>query len=131
MQSCQSSSLVHFWLEKKIFSNFSWMFLNPNNFFNMIYDCSDLLDLINLQEQVKKHSVFAVWINCSSDFKNFENSQPSASKFKSFSRSLEQFFFRVGQNNFGNKIPFQTGYHCNQNIKFSSKIHRHFYLLKQ
>ena len=33
------------------------------------------------------------------------NSRPSASNFKSFSRSLEQFFLTVGQNNFGNKIP--------------------------
>ena len=32
---------------------------------------------------------FTVWINCSS-----------------FSRSLDQFFLTVGQNNFGNKIPF-------------------------
>ena len=38
-------------------------------------------------------------MNCSSDLKNF----------KSFSRSLEQFFLTVGQNNFGNKIPFLTG----------------------
>ena len=28
--------------------------------------------------------------------------------FKSCSRSLEQFFLTVGQNNFGNKIPLQT-----------------------
>ena len=41
-----------------------------------------------------------------SDLKNFANSRPSASNFKSFSRSLEQFFLTVGQNNFGNKIPF-------------------------
>ena len=41
-----------------------------------------------------------------SDLKNFANSLPSASNFKSFSRSLEQFFLTVGQNNFGNKIPF-------------------------
>ena len=50
--------------------------------------------------------------HCSSGLKNFENSQPSASNFKSFSRSLEQFFLTVGQNNFGNKIPillFQHG----------------------
>ena len=33
------------------------------------------------------------------------NSQPSALNFKSFSRSLEQFFLTVGHNNFGNKIP--------------------------
>ena len=34
------------------------------------------------------------------------NSQPSACNFKPFSRSLEHFFLTVGQNNFGNKIPF-------------------------
>ena len=33
---------------------------------------------------------------------------PSALNFKSFFRSLEQFFLSVGQNNFGNKIPFST-----------------------
>ena len=43
-------------------------------------------------------------IKSSSDLKNFANSRPSASNFKSFSRSLEQFFLTVGQNNFGNKI---------------------------
>jgi hypothetical protein len=43
-------------------------------------------------------------VNCSSDLKNFATSQPSASNFNS--RSLEQFFITVGQNNFGNKIPF-------------------------
>ena len=36
-----------------------------------------------------------------------ENSWPSASNFKSFSRTLEQFFLTVGENNFDNKIPFQ------------------------
>ena len=45
-----------------------------------------------------------VRINCSSDLKNFANSRPSASDFKSFSGSLENFFLTVGQNNFGNKI---------------------------
>ena len=76
-------------------------------------NCSNLLDMRNLQEQVKKAFCyqklfwpFTVWINCSSDLKNFANSRPSASNFKSFSRSLEQFFLTVGQNNFGNKIPF-------------------------
>ena len=44
-------------------------------------------------------------INCSSDLKNFPNSRPSDSNFKSFPQSLEQFFLTVGQNNFGNKIP--------------------------
>ena len=52
-------------------------------------NCSTLLDLRNLQEQLKKHSVtqklfwpFTVWINCSSDIKNFTNI----------------FFLAVGQN---------------------------------
>ena len=45
-------------------------------------------------------------MNCYSDLKFFANSQPSASNFKRFSQSLEQFFLTVGQNNFGNKIQF-------------------------
>ena len=49
---------------------------------------------------------FTVWINCSSDLKKFANSRPSASNFKSFSRSLKQCFLTVGQNNFWNRIPF-------------------------
>ena len=36
------------------FSSFSCMFLNPNNFSNLNSNCSDLLDLTNIQEQVKK-----------------------------------------------------------------------------
>ena len=76
-------------------------------------NCSNLLDLRNLQEQVKKAFCyqklfwpFTVWMNCSSDLKNFANSWPSALNFKSFSRSLQQLFLTVGQNNFGNKMPF-------------------------
>ena len=45
-------------------------------------------------------------MNCSSDHKIFATSPPSVLSFKSFSRSLEQFFLAVGQNNFGNKITF-------------------------
>ena len=92
--------------------NFSCRFLNPNNFFQF-------WDLRNLQEQVKKAFCyqklfwpFTVWINCSSDLKNFENSRLSASNFKSFSRSLEQFFLTVGQNNFGNKISKNDAHNC-------------------
>ena len=77
--------------------------------------CSNLLDMRNLQEQVKKafcHQKlfwpFTVWINCSRNLKNFANSRPSVSNSKSFSWSLEQFFLTVGQKNFGNKIPFLT-----------------------
>ena len=79
----------------------------------MNYNFSNLLDIRNLQEQVKKAFCqqklfwpFTGRINCTSHLKQFANSQPSASNFKSFSRSLEQFFLAVGQNNFGNKIPF-------------------------
>ena len=61
----------------------------------------------NLQEKGKKaffyqklFSPFTIWTNCSSDLKIFANSRPSASNFKSFSRSLgEQFILTVGQNN--------------------------------
>ena len=60
----------------------------------------------NLQEQAKKTFCyqklfwpFTLWINCSSALKIFANSWASALNFKRFSRS-------VGQNNFGNKIPF-------------------------
>mgnify|MGYP007045256213 CR=1 FL=1 len=90
---------------KKSFSNFSCMFLNPNIFSNLNSNCSNLSDLRNLHEQVKKTFCcqklfwpFTVWINYSSDLKNFENSRPSASNFKT------TFFLTVGQNNFGNKI---------------------------
>ena len=75
-------------------------------------NCSNLLYLRNLQEKVKKAFCyqklfwpFTVRTNCSSDLKIFANSLPLASNFKQFSRSLEQFFPTVGQNNFGNKIP--------------------------
>ena len=51
---------------------------------------------------------FTVRINCSSDLNFFFQilSLHQSSNFKSFSWSLEQFFLTVGQNNFGNKIPF-------------------------
>ena len=75
----------------------------------------------NLQEQVKKtfsyqklFCPFTVWINCSSDLKNFANSRPSASNFKIFSQSLEWFFLTFGQNNFGKK------YHLKKNLPFNS-----------
>ena len=98
-----------------LLSNFSCMFLNHIFFFNLSYNCSNLLEKRNLQEQVKKSFCYqklfwpiTVWINNSSDLENFANSWPSASNFKSFSQSLEQFFLTVGQNNFGNKIPFPS-----------------------
>ena len=95
------------WRKIGIFRNFSCMFLN------LYLNCSNLLYMRNLQEQVKKafcyqkvFQPFTVWINCSSDLKKISNSRPSVSNFKGFSWSLEHFFLTVGQNNFGNKIPF-------------------------
>ena len=94
------------------FLTFPACFSIPIIFSNFDFNCSNLSSLRNLQEQVKKAFCyqelfwpFTVWINCSSDLKKFENSRPSASIFKTFSRSLEQYFLTVGQNNFGNKIP--------------------------
>ena len=96
---CNSGKIFIFELFLQI-SKSQWFF------FNLYYNCSNFLDVRNLHE---KHSITRncsdLWINCSSDLKNFENSRPSASDFKSFSWSLEQFFLTVGQNNFGNKIP--------------------------
>ena len=40
--------------DKKVFPNFSCRFLNPNIFLNLKNNCSNLLDLKNLQELVKK-----------------------------------------------------------------------------
>ena len=94
----------------------------------------------NLQEQVKKAFCyqklfwpFTVWINCSSDLKRFANSRHSALNFKKKSRSLEQFFLTVCQNNFGNKILFWirkitliTGHSCIlvciPNLKFKYRM---------
>ena len=90
------------------FLTFPACFSIPIMFSNLNYNCSNLLTMRNLQEQVKKafcyqklFSPFTVWIN----WKLFANSRPSPLNFKSFSRSLKQFFLTVGQNNFGNKIP--------------------------
>ena len=109
------------WQEKKCKASLSqaWKIMYfpaipiPIIFSNFEFNCSNLSSLRNLQEQVKKAFCyqelfwpFTVWINCSSDLKNFENSRPSASNFKSCFWSLEQFFLTVVQNNFGNKIPF-------------------------
>ena len=61
-------------------------------------------------------------MNCSSDLKMFENSRPSASNLKSFSRSLEHFFLAVGQNNLGNKIPFLPLYNLRETAFFHPRI---------
>ena len=90
----------------------------------------------NLQEQVKKAFCyqklfwpFSVWINCSSDLKILENCRPSASNFKSFSRSLEHFFQTVGQNNFGNEIHFPDSFIFQKKIR-SQNCHNYFFFTK-
>ena len=44
--------------------------------------------------------------NCSSDRGKLLKFEAEGREFAKFLRSLEQFFLTVGQNNFGNKIPF-------------------------
>ena len=62
------------------------------------------------RNKFKKHSVtkncfdLSLFESLSSDLKNFANSWPAVSNFKSFSKSLKYFFLTVGQNNFI-KIP--------------------------
>ena len=97
------------------FSNFSCIFLNHNIFSNFNSYCSNLSYLRNLQGQIKKGFFsqklfwpFIVRANFFSDLKIFANSRMKAENFKSFFRSLRHFFLTVGQNNFGNKIPFLT-----------------------
>ena len=106
-----------FWTDtltvKYFFLTFPACFYIPIFFSSLSCNCSNLFDERNLQGQFKKAFCyqllfwpFSVWMNGSSDLKNIANSCSSASNFKIFSRSLEQFFLTVGQNNFGNKIPF-------------------------
>ena len=93
------------WVES-YFSNLLCMLLNPSIFPNSNSNCSNLLDMTNLQEQVKKGFCFKNW----SDLSVFEWIILVISKilqiFGLQPRSLEQFLFTVGQNNFG--IIFKT-----------------------
>ena len=98
---CLNSERSEQFLVTECFSNFSCMFLNPNNSSNLNSNCSKSYDVRNLQEQVKKAFCYQKM------FWPFTvaNSRPSAFNFKSFSQSLDQFLLTVGQNNFGNKMP--------------------------
>ena len=94
--------IIHKMGWKQILTEYSFLtfpacFWIPIIFSNLNSNSSNLLYLRNLQEQVKKVFCyqklfwpFTVPTNSSSDLKNF-------------SRSLEQFFLTVGQNNFGKK----------------------------
>ena len=79
----------------------------------MNYNCSNLLDLRNLKEQIKKAFCYkklfcpsTVPRNCSSGLKILQilGLQPQISK----KNTLEHYFLKVGQNNIGNKIPFSN-----------------------
>ena len=77
--------------------------LHQQNYFSNLFFWILIVQMKAFYKKLLWH--FTVWMNRSSDLKTFANSWPSASNFKSFSQSLEQFFLTVGQNNFGNKIP--------------------------
>ena len=81
-------------LKKEVFSNFSYRFLNPRD---LNYNCSNLLDLRNLQEQFKKTFCSKNW---SSDQEFFLKLEAEAREFSKILKSLEQFIQTVkGQNN--------------------------------
>ena len=95
-------------------------------FSNLNFNCSILLDLRNLQEQVKKafcYQKIVLTFHCLN--KLFLWSQIFfkflALNFKTFSRSLEQFFLTLGQNNFGNKIQFLSC-ELSQQLQFMYRI---------
>ena len=83
-------------------------------FSNLNSNCSNLTYLQEVKKTFcyqKLFWSFTVRTNCSSDLENFANSHPSASNFKGFPRSREQFFFlTIGEDNFGNKIPILNVY---------------------
>ena len=78
------------------------MFLNPIIISNLNSNCSNLLDLRNLQEQVKKILFqklllpFTVWIICSSDLKNVANYQLFSLEFQWKILITRSFFLTVG-----------------------------------
>ena len=100
-----------------VFVTFPACFLIPTIFSNFSFNCSNLLDIRNLQEQVKKAFCyqklfwpFTSWMNCSIDLKNFANSRPLASNFKRFFQSLEHFFSQLV------RAILVTKYHCYSSI---------------
>ena len=72
--------------EEEQFSNFSCMFLNPNN-----YNCSNLLDLRNIQEQVKNILLPIIVLTFHCLNKLFYWSQKFC-KFSAFSLDFQKFF---------------------------------------
>ena len=93
----------NFWNSRLKAQNFTWRIYSNNKRSEqfLVTEC-----FFNLFLEVSCDQV-------SSDLKSFANSQPLDSIFKSFSRSLEQFFRTVGQNSFGNKISLLMMEKCN------------------
>ena len=81
-----------FW-KQNAFLTCSWMFLIFNRLEQLEFKLEKIIGIYKPLGKVRFGP------------SDFANSRPSASNFKSFSRSLEQFFLTVSQNNFGNKIP--------------------------
>ena len=87
--------------KKKPFLTFPADFWIPTFFYNSYFNWSNMIDLRNLQEQIKKSFLFQKlawpdlllfeWIVLNF----FAKAWPSASNFKSFFRSLKQFFLTV------------------------------------
>ena len=97
-------------MHERIAYNFFCMFLNPNIFFfNLNLNCSNLLDMKNLQEQVWKtfyyQELFWPGLYCCSDRENFL-------KFEAEGREFAKFLSTIGQNNFDNKIPFKHSFYA-------------------
>ena len=85
----------------------------PMIFSNFNSNCSNLVDMRNLQEQVKKAFCyqklfwpFTAWINCSSDLKILQILGLQSRISKGFPDHENNFFLTVCQNNFANKMPF-------------------------
>ena len=104
--SCQSQfspfyryPIMHTSIFSPLFCIFSWMFLNPDDFFPIWI----LIFIIHYNQEtsrskLKKHSVskivltFTVRINCSSDHRIFANSWPQPRLSKVFLSPLEKKF---------------------------------------
>ena len=77
---------------KNNFLTCSSMFLHPNYLFRMSFELFKCIRAdLNLQQQVKN-----IRINCFSDLKMFQILNLQLSIFKSFPRSLDQFFLTQG-----------------------------------
>ena len=75
------------------------MFLNPNYFSNLNLNCSNLLDLRNVQECVKIFTLLpklfwcTVRKNCRSDREKLLKFETECWEFANFSKSIEQLIF--------------------------------------